>query len=383
MKRLITALALTASACMAADDLVIADFEGADYAAWKVTGDAFGSGPARGALPGQMPVTDFHGSGLVTSFFKRDAGMGRLTSPAFRIERARIRFLIGGGGFARETCMNLLVDENVVRTVTGTNTKPGGSEALQEASWDVTEFQGREAVIEIVDQRKGGWGHINVDRIVQTDSVPLPDKPTDLTRSLKLDADYLQLPLMRRAGGNRKAGAEKFSIETPSGKLLRYVHLEFPAPGVKPDMTWHYDVSEYRGQEVRLRFRSRDTAVLERLTLTNEVVKAAADYAGPHRPQFHFSPRIGWMNDINGSHYANGLYHVFYQANPSTTGHSTGFDMHWGHSVSRDLLHWEEWPTALYPGERGQCYSGTAVVTPQGQQVMFYTATGPQVPTTQ
>ena len=39
-----------------------------------------------------------------------------------------------------------------------------------------------------------------------------------------------------------------------------------------------------------------------------------------------------------------------------------GFDMHWGHSVSKDLVHWEEWPVALFPDAAGQCYSGTTVM---------------------
>src|ERR1700688_4662651 len=78
-------------------DIVFADFEGKDYGDWKVTGTAFGSGPAKGALPGQMPVTGFKGKGLVNSFHGGDASTGTLTSPEFTIDRRYIGFLIGGG----------------------------------------------------------------------------------------------------------------------------------------------------------------------------------------------------------------------------------------------------------------------------------------------
>ena len=158
-----------ASTAGAAADLLIADFEGADYGAWKATGTAFGKGPAQGTLPGQMPVSGYAGHGLVNSFTGGDRPTGTLTSPEFKIERRYLTFLIGGGGWAERTCMNLLVGTGVVRRATGPNTEPGGSEELAPASWDVGEFLGRTARLEIVDRASGGWGHINVDQIAQSD----------------------------------------------------------------------------------------------------------------------------------------------------------------------------------------------------------------------
>src|SRR6185503_18811139 len=107
--------------------------------------------PARGTLAGQMPVRGFVGPGLVNSFFGGDKSTGTLVSPSFKIERRSITFLIGGGGYSNETCLNLLVNGAAVRSATGPNTEPGGSEQLRPAGWDVTEWAGREAVIEIVD----------------------------------------------------------------------------------------------------------------------------------------------------------------------------------------------------------------------------------------
>ena len=104
---------------------MVADFEGADFGAWKVTGDAFGRGPAQGTLPGQMHVDGFRGKGLVNSFLGGDDATGKLESPPFKIERKFIKYLIGGGGWADETCMNLVVEGKIVRTAGGPNTTSG------------------------------------------------------------------------------------------------------------------------------------------------------------------------------------------------------------------------------------------------------------------
>ena len=85
---------------------------------------------------------------------------------AFTIERHFISFLVGGGNYAT-TQIRLLVGGKVVRTGSGER-----EERLKPAVWDVQEFAGQTAHIEIVDEQKGGWGHINVDQIVFTDRLP-------------------------------------------------------------------------------------------------------------------------------------------------------------------------------------------------------------------
>lgn len=82
-------------------------------------------------------------------------------------------------------------------------------------------------------------------------------------------------------------------------------------------------------------------------------------YSEQHRPQFHFSPEAHWMNDPNGMVYLDGEYHLFYQYYPDS---NVWGPMHWGHAVSKDMLHWQHLPIALHPDSLGYIFSGSAVI---------------------
>ncbi|RFZ82381.1 glycoside hydrolase family 32 protein [Mucilaginibacter terrenus] len=87
--------------------------------------------------------------------------------------------------------------------------------------------------------------------------------------------------------------------------------------------------------------------------------KAGKLYHEQYRPQIHFSPKSGWMNDPNGMVYYKGVYHLFYQHYPD--GIVWG-PMHWGHATSKDMIHWKEQKIALYPDKLGYIFSGSAVI---------------------
>lgn len=90
------------------------------------------------------------------------------------------------------------------------------------------------------------------------------------------------------------------------------------------------------------------------------------------RPIYHHTPVYGWMNDPNGMFYKDGVWHLYYQWNPYG---SQWENMHWGHSTSRDLIHWKAQPMALEPDWLGSIFSGSCV-TNGDEVIAMYTSAG-------
>jgi non-lysosomal glucosylceramidase len=175
-------------------DIVFDDFENG-YGNWTLEGDAFGTTPATGTLPSQQRVTGFVGQGLVNSFLNGDETTGKMISKPFTVERNYVRFLVGGGS-SRATQIRLVVDGRTVRATSGRN-----DERLLPAYWDVREFVGKQAHIEIVDEQTGGWGHINVDQIEFGDlpgSVEILELLDDVLPARF--SDIRSIPVTRRGG---------------------------------------------------------------------------------------------------------------------------------------------------------------------------------------
>jgi fructan beta-fructosidase len=334
----------------AADDILINDFEAADYGQWRVEGEAFGTGPAKGTLEGQMPVTGFEGKRLVNSFLGRDRPTGKLTSPEFTIQRDYIKFLIGGGGHAGKTCMNLLIDGEVVLTATGPNLQPGGSEFLNWENWDVTGYRGQTAVLEIVDQASGGWGHINVDQILQSDTraekkpVPAPAASADAnphaetTRQVEITGRYLLLPVCNQGQRGR------MTIYV-GDQLVHNLDCDFPPDKDSIDWWTYLDMEQYTGQTARVTARAAPE-ICQMFRSDDQIPHLQPLYDEALRPQFHMSQMRGWNNDPNGMCYYDGQYHFFWQSNPAGRNWA---NMYWGHATSPDMIHWTEQKRALRP----------------------------------
>jgi hypothetical protein len=144
---------------VAQPDLVFDDFEDPGFKGWTVTGDAFGTGPSGPIKPQRM--SGIHGKLIANSFHGGDRSTGRLLSDPFTISHPYINFLIAGGAHKDKTCINLLIEGIPVLSSTGQN-----NNHLKPAGWSVADLIDSEAQIEIVDEAKGGWGHVNVDYIL-------------------------------------------------------------------------------------------------------------------------------------------------------------------------------------------------------------------------
>ncbi|MER6184200.1 GH32 C-terminal domain-containing protein [Streptomyces sp. NPDC001652] len=259
---------------------VLADFEGGTYGDWTTTGDAFGTAPATGTLGGQQEVSGFLGDGLANSFLGGDATTGTLTSPEFTIDKDYVNFLVGGGnhpvGSDKPTAIELLVDGKTVRSATG-----GDGEALNWASWDVKALAGKKAQIKIVDDNSGGWGHLNVDHIMLSDTQA---RPVSQETSVNLIVDG---KVVQSATGSNSETLDwaSFDMRPYAGKQARIQLVDMNTAG------WGHLLAD--------RFTAADTAA-------KSVVQRAdwADYGKDYYAAVSWEDApdgkrymIGWMNN--------------------------------------------------------------------------------------
>jgi sucrose-6-phosphate hydrolase SacC (GH32 family) len=132
---------------------------------WVAEGAAFRQPLCTGELLRRLEIENAGAATVLSSEREGDGPQGTLTSPEFDLTRQFVAFRIGGGDFEWSTCLQLMVDGRVVRQAAGWN-----SDSLHPQAWDVSAWRGRKARLRLVDAASGGWGHVNVSRLLLTDA---------------------------------------------------------------------------------------------------------------------------------------------------------------------------------------------------------------------
>lgn len=186
---------------------------------------------------------------------------------------------------------------------------------------------------------------------------------------LKIDKRYLALPV------SEHAQVKKLCFRDAEHRLLYDLDVKLDPVGAQH--VYYADLRRFIGMEL-------DVEILPGVQFCPKLSDSVPEDAeGRFRPVAHFTPQRGWINDPNGLVLYEGKYHLFYQHNP--VGMNWG-NMHWGHAVSDDLIHWQEKEIVLFPDEFGTMYSGCAVIDEKNVSglkhgdhdplLLFYTAAG-------
>lgn len=206
------------------------------------------------------------------------------------------------------------------------------------------------------------------------DKISVPDYGMR-EKSFTVANKYLIIPIKNKA--------KKTTLEVYAGseKIRMY---SVPLATDPQDVDWYafFTIEDFKGQNARV-VAAKATAEAFKLIKQSDTVPGEDNfYKEPHRPQFHFTQKVGWNNDPNGMVYLNGVWHFFFQHNP--VGLPWG-NMTWGHATSTDLLHWKQQPNKLFPKTMAKrdCFSGSATVDKKNISgwgkntlVAFFTDTG-------
>ncbi|MFV2068807.1 MAG: GH32 C-terminal domain-containing protein, partial [Pirellulales bacterium] len=204
------------------------------------------------------------------------------------------------------------------------------------------------------------------------------DAPEAAVREIVVTRRYLHLPV------TTGAPVRRITLRN-AGRSVRQFDICLATD--KPDFVVFVDIGRWRGKRLMIDAGKLvgGAKALASIVQSDAIPGQSHLYRERHRPQFHFTSRRGWLNDPNGLVYYQGEWHLFYQHNPY--GWKWG-NMHWGHAVSRDLVHWTELGDAIHPWSdcKGAAFSGSAVVDwkntsgfQSGQEhvlVAIYTDTG-------
>ncbi|MVN78877.1 2,6-beta-D-fructofuranosidase [Hymenobacter sp. HMF4947] len=167
--------------------------------------------------------------------------------------------------------------------------------------------------------------------------------------TLKITKRYLNLPVSQA----QARGTMRFEV---AGKQERSFKIRLAA--AEPQYWVFCDMTPLKGKTIHITYDGESIG-LSKIYQDDKIAGQDSLYKEKNRPQFHFTSRRGWINDPNGLIFYEGEYHLFYQHNPYEKEWE---NMSWGHAVSKDMLHWNELPTALSPDKMGTMFSGSTVI---------------------
>jgi len=164
------------------------------------------------------------------------------------------------------------------------------------------------------------------------------------------ESRYMILPI-------REANDEITLTINKDGETCYVADIRLAREGEEPDYCFPLDLSHFGATKADIHFQGIDAD--QAWTLIDWSDTAPEVPEEKYRPVYHHTAPYGWMNDANGLFYKDGVYHLYYQYNPYAC---VWGNMHWGHSTSTDLVHWEHQPVALYRDGYGHIFSGSSVV---------------------
>ena len=179
--------------------------------------------------------------------------------------------------------------------------------------------------------------------------------------------NYILLPIEEEAAESQVLLDTGEATDTDMDIRLAQTQVDYFVPFALP--------TGVKTATVCVRNKSKDALCWKEIKLSDTFDTANTE---KFRPVYHHTPHYGWMNDANGLVYKDGEYHLYFQYNPY--GSKWG-NMHWGHSVSKDLVHWEHLAPAIARDTLGHIFSGSSIVDQEnvagygaGNILAFYTS---------
>ena len=232
-------------------DIALSDFEADNWekTGWVAEGDAFKGGPIHGTLPF---VKGQHGESYAHSSNNRLGGKddpdnltGTLTSPLFKATRRYLAFLLVGGDRPAQLAVEILLDGQIVHSLSGSNSNQFTPRTIDLAPW-----QGKQLRLRLTDMAKGAWGSIGIDQVFLTD-MPAPAPKLDSLRdhgsmALAILADKAQAqPCRGKAAAPAEtplSQAQEMAVRVPlvipaKGEVKTTVLISWHFPAVHPDMS--------------------------------------------------------------------------------------------------------------------------------------------------